>query len=145
MSVVDNAPGYRIESLLRPAAGTGFTSVSVDGRTARLCLAAVGEQEPCLGLLASEPDAQLRSTAQGLVIRTTTSTQLSLYLTDLTAGGDSVGLGVIDPAAVVSRHDVRAAILLATEPAFDDRRTRLEAVGLRLLRQIGPYAVFLRP
>jgi len=142
MSVVDNAPGYRIESVLRPAAGMAFTSVSIDGRTARLCLARIGEQEPCVELWASEPDAQLRSTSQGIAIQTTTSTQLSLYLTDLTAGGDSVGLGLIDPAAVVARHDVKAAILLATDPAFGDRRARLEAVGLQLVRQIGPYAVF---
>jgi hypothetical protein len=141
MSVVDNAPGYRIESLLRPAAGMGFTSVSIDGRSARLCLPKVGEQEPCLGLLASEPDAQLRSTSQGLVVQTTTSTQLSLYLTDLTSGGDSVGLGLIDPAAVLASHDVKAAILLAIDPAFDDRRVRLEELGLHLVRQIGPYAV----
>jgi len=142
MSIIDNAPGYRIESLLRPAPGTAFTSVSIDGRQARLCIARVGEQEPCFELLASEPDAQLRSTSQGIAVETTTSTQLSLYLTDLTAGGDSVGLGLIDPAGVVARHDVRAAILLATDPAFDDRRMRLEAVGLQLVRQIGPYAVF---
>lgn len=145
MSVIDNAPRYRIESVLRPASGAAFTSVSIDGRKARLCLARVGEQEPCLELWASEPDAQLRSTSQGLVVRTTKSTQLSLYLTDLTAGGDSVGLGLIDPAAVVARRDVKAAILLATDPAFDDRRARLEAVGLHLVRQIGPYAVFQAP
>ena len=142
MSVVDNAPGYRIESVLRPAAGMAFTSVSIDGRTARLCLARIGEQEPCLELWASEPDAQLRSTSEGIAVQTTTSTQLSLYLTDLTAGGDSVGLGLIDPAAVVARHDVKAAILLASDPAFGDRRARLEAVGLQLVRQIGPYAIF---
>src|SRR6185437_8796592 len=142
MSIVDNAPGYRIESLLRPAAGMAFTSVSIDGRSARLCLARVGEQEPCVGLLASEPDAQLRSTSQGIVAQTTTSTQLSLYLTDLTPAGGSVGLGLIDPAAVLASHDVKAAILLAIDPAFDDRRARLEAVGLHLVRQIGPYAVF---
>ena len=145
MSVIDNAPRYRIESVLRPASGAAFTSVSIDGRKARLCLARVGEQEPCLELWASEPDAQLRSTSQGLVVRTTKSTQLSLYLTDLTAGGDSVGLGLIDPAAVVARRNVKAAILLATDPAFDDRRVRLEAVGLHLVRQIGPYAVFQAP
>jgi hypothetical protein len=43
---------------------------------------------------------------------------------------------------VVARHDVKAAILLATDPAFGDRRARLEAVGLQLVRQIGPYAIF---
>ncbi|HTK44067.1 MAG TPA: hypothetical protein VL749_01780 [Patescibacteria group bacterium] len=142
MSIVDNAPGYRIESLLRPAPGMSFTSVSIDGRKARLCTARLGEEQPCLELWASEPDAQLRSTSQGIAVQTTTSTQLSLYLTDLTAGGDSVGLGLIDPASVIARHDVEAAILLATDPAFDDRRMRLEAVGLQLVRQIGPYAVF---
>ena len=79
------------------------------------------------------------------MVQTTTSTQLSLYLTNLTAGGDSVGLGLIDPSAAVERHDVKAAILLATEPAFDDRRERLEVVGFQLVQQIGPYAVLLRP
>jgi hypothetical protein len=142
MSVVDNAPGYRIESVLRPAAGMGFTSISIDGRKARICLPRVGEQQPCLELWASQPDAQLRSTSQGLAVQTTTSTQLSLFLTDLTPGGDSVGLGLIDPAAVARSHDVKAAILLATDPVFDDRRVRLEAVGFHLVRQIGPYAVF---
>jgi hypothetical protein len=142
MSVIDNAPGYRIDSVLRPAPGLAFTSVSIEGRKARLCVARLGEQEPCLELWASEPDAQLRSTSQGIAVQTTTSTQLSLYLTDLTAGGDSVGLGLIDPAAVIAGHDVKAAILLATDPAFDDRRMRLEAVGLQIVRQIGPYAVF---
>jgi hypothetical protein len=145
ISLIDNAPGYAIESTLRPAPGMQFTSVSIDGRKALVCLTRIGDQEPCLQLWASEPDAQLRSTSGGLVVRTTTSTQLSLYLTDLTAGGESVGLGLIDPSALVERHDIKAAILLATDPAFDDRRLRLEAVGLHLVRQIGPYAVFQGP
>jgi hypothetical protein len=142
MSVIDSAPRYRIESVLRPAGGMAFTSVSIDGRSARICVAKVGEQEPCLQVWASEPDALLRSTSQGLEVQTTTSTQLSLYITDLTASGASVGLGLIDPAAVIARHDVKAAILLAADPAFDDRRARLEALGLQLVRQIGPYAIF---
>ena len=145
MSLIDNAPGYAIQSVLRPAAGMSFTSISIDGRKASLCLTRIGDREPCLQLWASEPDAQMRSTSQGLAIRTTTSTQLSLYLTDLTAGGDSVGLGLVEPSAVVERHDIRAAILLAIDPAFDDRRLRLEAVGFHLVRQIGPYAVLQRP
>jgi hypothetical protein len=145
ISLIDNAPGYAIQSVLRPAPGMRFTSVSIDGRKALLCLTRIGEQEPCLQLWASEADAQLRSTSRGLMVETTTSTQLSLYLTDLTAGGDSVGLGLIDPAATVERYNIKAAILLATDPAFDDRRVRLEAVGLHLVRQIGPYAVLQRP
>jgi hypothetical protein len=125
ISVIDNAPEYAIEETLRPAPGMRFTSVAIDGRKARLCLTRIGEQEPCLQVWASEPDAELRSTSRGLVVRTTASTQLSLYLTDLTAGGESVGLGLIDPSAVVQRYDIKAAILLATDPAFDDRRLRL--------------------
>jgi hypothetical protein len=145
ISLIDNAPGYAIQSVVRPAPGMRFTSVSIDGRMARLCLTRIGEQEPCLQLWASESDSELRSTAQGLAIRTATSTQLSLYVTDLTPGGDSVGLGLIEPAAAFERHNIRAAILLATDPAFDDRRARLEAAGLQLARQIGPYAVLQRP
>jgi hypothetical protein len=145
MSIVDNAPGYRIQSLLRPAYGVTFTSVGLDGREARLCLPRVGEQEPCIDLWASEPDAQLRSTPDGIVAETTTSTQLSLYLTDITAGGSSVSLGVIDPAAVAARHDLKAAILLASDPVFLSRRARLEALGFGIVSQIGPYAVFQRP
>jgi len=145
MNIIDNAPGYRIQSLLRPAFGVTFTSVGIDGRGARLCLPRVGEQEPCVDLWVSEPDAQLRSTPDGIVAETATSTQLSLYLTDDTAGGPSVGLGVIDPAAVVASHDLKAAILLATDAAFVSRRARLEALGFHVVTQIGPYAVLQRP
>jgi hypothetical protein len=145
MNIVDNAPGYRIQSLLRPAFGVTFTSVGLDGRQARLCLPRVGEREPCIDVWASEPDAQLRATADGIVAETTTSTELSLYLTDDTSGGSSVGLDVIDPAAVAARHDLKAAILLATDPAYVSRRARLEALGFQLVSQIGPYAVLQRP
>lgn len=145
LSLIDSAPGRAIQSVLRPAPGMAFTSVGIDGRKASLCLTRIGDQDPCLQLWASEPDAELQSTSRGLTIHTTTSSQLSLYITDLTAGGDSVGLGLIEPSAVVEHRDIKAAILLAIDPAFDDRRLRLEALGFHLVRQIGPYAVLQRP
>jgi len=145
LSLIDTAPGRTIQSVLRPASGMAFTSVSIDGRKATLCLTRVGDLEPCLQLWASQSDAALRSTSRGLAIQTTTSTQLSLYVTDLTAGGDSVGLGLLEPTALVDRHDVKAAILLAIDPAFGDRSVRLEALGFHLVKQFGPYAVLQRP
>lgn len=145
LSVIDNAPGYAIQSALRPAPGMAFTSVNVDGQSARVCLTKVGAGEPCLQLWASQADAAWQMTSGGLTIRTTDSTQLSLYVTDLTGGDASVGLGVIDPAAAIAQHDVKAAILLDIDPAYDDRRLRLEALGFEVVRQIGPYAVLRRP
>jgi hypothetical protein len=145
LSVIDNSPGYSIQSLLRPASGMAFTSVTIDGQSARVCLTKVGGEEPCLQLWVAQADAAWQQTSRGLSIRTATSTQLSLYVTDLTGGDASVGLAVIDPAAAVTQHDVKAAILLDIDPAYDDRRLRLQALGFEVVRQIGPYAVLRRP
>jgi hypothetical protein len=145
LAMVDSSPGYTIQSVLRPASGMAFTSATIEGQSARICLSAVGAAEPCLQLYVSQPDAAWQVTSAGLSVHTTVSTQLSLYLTDLTGGAASVGLAVIDPAAAVAQHDVKAAILLDIDPAYGDRRSRLQALGFEVVQEIGPYAVLRRP
>lgn len=144
LTLTDDSPGHQVQTLLRPAPGVAITSLLVQGREAQACFTAIGDRQPCVRIWSAEPDSVLEATDAGLAVHTTSSTRLQLLITDLTPGGASVGLNVLDPATLVADHDVRAAILVQTDPAFDGREKRLEALGFRMARSIGLYAVLLR-
>jgi hypothetical protein len=144
LTLTADSPGHLIQTVLRPASGIALTSLLVAGREAEACFTLIGDRQPCVRIWSGEPDAVLQATDAGLAVRTTTSTRLELYVTDLTPGDASVGLKIIDPATLLAQRDVRGAILVQTDPAFDGRRTRLESLGFELKQSVGLYAVFIR-
>jgi len=144
MSITDSSPGYRLQTTLAPPLGMAIVSLQIQGQVARMCLTEIGGSEPCLRVYVSQPDAVLSAAPGGLSVRTTTSTRLSLFVTDLTAGGASVGLAILDPAQIVREHDVRAAILVRTDPAYAARSRRLSSLGFHSVGPAGIYDVMVR-
>jgi hypothetical protein len=144
MSVTDSSPGYRLTTQLRPPLGMAMTSVLVDGREARICMTLIGDQQPCVRIWVTQADATLTATTQGITLATSTSSRLEFYITDLTPGGTSAGLNVLDPARLMAEHNVRAAILVRIDPAYGERSRRLEALGFHELPPVGIYAVLVR-
>jgi hypothetical protein len=69
---------------------------------------------------------------------------LELQITDLTAGGAFVGLGLLDPRELVTKYDVGAAILDAYDRSYDETTGRLGALGFRVSFVDGTYALLLR-
>jgi hypothetical protein len=63
-------------------------------------------------------------------------------VTDLTAGGASSGLRLLDPAALVDTYHVGAAIL-RRDTSYETRRARLELLGFHVARAEGPYIVMV--
>lgn len=142
--LTDTTSGVGIENVFSPPTGMSFTSLEITGREARVCFTRIGVQDPCLRIFGVQADAILEPTPEGgLRIRTAGST-LGILVTTLTASGPSVGLGTLDPGALLATHNVGAALLVATDPSFEFRRDRLVALGFQVAHTSGPYAVLVR-
>ena len=117
----------------------------VSATEATVCLPPLGDAPPCARIWVGHPDASLSITATGdLRVTTTTDGRIDLLVTALSAGKASVGLGLLDPAQVLAKRNVRAALLWRFDPNFQDRVSRLEDVGFRTASSIGPYQILLR-
>lgn len=145
MQLVDESPGSAVRTVLRPPRGMTITSFDVKGREGRVCFTQIGESEPCVRVWVAPADATIKPTGDGgLAAATATSSRLEIDITALTAGSTSVGLSLLDPAALVGEHNVGAAILNSLDPAFDSRVGRLGALGFRVAKTFGSYAVLVR-
>jgi hypothetical protein len=144
MALTFDSPGNRIATELQPPGGIAITSAAVNGHEADLCFTTIGEEQPCVRIWARESDAVVSATDHGIAVQTSSSSRLEIYVTDLTAGGPSVGLGILDPAQLVSEHAVRAAILQTTDPSFASRVERLAALGFERTSTFDTYAVLVR-
>jgi hypothetical protein len=131
-------------SVLYPAPGIAFTSVETRANQAHVCFSRRGTSVPCLDLAVLAVDAAIeRSEGGGLLVRGAAG-GLELQITDLTAGGAFVGLGLLDPRELVTKYNVGAAILDAYDPSYDETGERLSALGFRVSIVDGMYAVLLR-
>jgi hypothetical protein len=144
LELVDRAPGTLVETTLGPPSGMAITSVEVAGREARLCFTRIGASEPCVRVFASQPAAVLETTESGSLRINAGGPELNLLVTALTPSGPSVHLGLLDPDQLVRDHQVGAALLVSTDPAFSSRQARLETLGFELGHMVGPYAVMVR-
>jgi hypothetical protein len=144
LMLTDTVTGGTIENVLTPPAGMAVTDISVDGREVHLCFTQIGSAEPCVRIWAAQPDATFEALAGGGLRVQSNGPQLDLHVTALTAGGPSVDLEVLDPATLISRHRVGAALLVASDPSYAFRVRRLEALGFREEHRVGPYAILVR-
>jgi hypothetical protein len=143
MRVTQAAAGAGIVSELTPARGTALVSLKITGRVATACFTDLGGSPPCIRIEATDAGTQLRPSADGLSVDSGTG-RIDLLVTATTAGGASVGLGLLDPAELVDAHDVGAALLWQPDPAYAARLERLVALGFREARAFGAYQVLLR-
>ena len=120
---------------LRPPTGVALTNVESANGTAELTFARYGRDEPRLRLDVSGGTIT-RAPSGGLLIAAS-GPDLSLRVTDLTAGGASTSLRLLDPRLLIADYDVGAAIL-RRDPG---RVTRRCSVALLLLGVIGALVV----
>jgi hypothetical protein len=143
LRLVEIATGGSLEVTLS-ASSVGIASMDIAGHEANVCFTQVGASQPCVRIVASQPDAVLEASIGGGLRVGSASGRLDLLVTDLTAGGPSIGLAQLDPGSLVVAHDVGAALLVATDPAYPFRRHRLEMLGFREVHRVGPYEILVR-
>jgi hypothetical protein len=131
--------GLRAE--LRPATGAAITSVTAEGGSADVTFARVGRAEPRVRI--DVRGGTVAQAASGGLALSTSGRELSVTVTDLTGGAASSTLGLLDPRELIDAYDVGAAVLLR-DPAYEDRRDRLELLGFRVAHAEGPYIVMVR-
>lgn len=126
---------------LRPPTGVALTNVESANGTAELTFARYGRDEPRLRLDVS--GGTITWAPSGGLLIAASGPDLSLRVTDLTAGGASTSLRLLDPRLLIADYDVGAAIL-RRDPAYEDRRRRLELLGFHVAHVDGPYVVMVR-
>ena len=127
-------------------AGMALTSLDAHGREGLACFTEIGGREPCVRIWIGQDDGALAwGPNGGIQISTTASSRIDVHLTAVTPGEPSVGLGLLDPPAIVDERDLGAALLYAPDPAYPARAQRLHDLGFEFARVIGPYRVFLNP
>jgi len=133
-----------VEVELRPSSGVALIDVqpsTLSGST-ELTFARLGRSEPRLRLTV-EGGGSIAQAQSGGVLIAAPGPRLTLRVTDLTAGGASSTLRLLDPPALVDAYDVGAAIL-RRDGAYEGRRARLELLGFHVARAEGPYIVMVR-
>ncbi len=131
--------GLRAE--LKAQSGTAILNVELADQSAIVTFARFGRTEPRLRI--DLPNGTITANDSGSLFLATTGSDLSVTVTDLTAGGASASLRLLDPRAVVDDYGV-GAVILHRDPAYEDRRDRLELLGFRVAHDDGPYVVMVR-
>lgn len=131
--------GMQIE--VRPLTGIAVIDTSVNGLVAELTFARMGRSEPRLRLTLA--NGTFVATETGGLLITSPGSDLSLRVTDLTPGGASSSLRLLDPAVLVADYHV-GAVILRRDQTYDARRARLELLGFHVARAEGPYIVMVR-
>lgn len=138
------SPGRTLDLGLLPAVRDSIRSIESDGAEARVCFASTGDEQPCLRIIATQADAAFSVQRGALRFATHESEKLTLLITALTPGGQSVSLHLLDPRRLVEGHHLGAALLWKVDPSFEARALRLEALGFRRAASFGDYQVMLR-
>ncbi|MEA2674703.1 MAG: hypothetical protein QOI92_1895 [Chloroflexota bacterium] len=139
---VDGAEAIQGLSLeLRPPSGVAIVSVTGSGGAAVVTFARYGQTEPRLGI--SVPGGSIALNDAGGLRISVPARDLSMTIRDLTAGGATTSLQLLDPAQLVAAYDVGAAVL-RHDTSYDARRARLELLGFHVAMAEGPYVVMIR-
>ncbi|HYK95181.1 MAG TPA: hypothetical protein VE011_04830 [Candidatus Dormibacteraeota bacterium] len=131
--------GMRIE--LRPPSGVVIVGLAASGDSAVVTFGRLGDAQPQLRISAPGGTIALNG-AGGLDIQVP-GRALSVTVTDLTAGGATTSLRLLDPAQLVGDYGVGAAIL-RHDASYEARRARLELLGFHVAEAAGPYVVMIR-
>jgi hypothetical protein len=145
LRILASATSRRVAAILTPSVGIHITSLAFAGDQASACFSERAGSAPCLRFHVADGGRLIDDGNGGIRIRGNRTGVIDVLVTALTAGNPSVGLGLLDPARVAADHDVRAAVLNASDPAYLGRLARLEALGFREGRRFGTYAVLIRP
>jgi hypothetical protein len=145
LSLTDETPSGATQSVLHAAPGIVLTSVETSANQAHVCFSRRGNSVPCLDLRMTNQEARIEATDQGgLRLVASGDGPSELLITDLTAGDAFVGLGLLDPRELVTKHNVGAAIVIAYGPSYAMTLSRLTPLGFRLSFVEGIYAVLVR-
>ena len=139
------ATSRHLTTILAPSEGIKLTSLAISADRATACFTARAGSSPCLRFHVADGGRLSDDGNGGIKIRGNSTGVIDVLVTALTAGDASVGLGLLDPVQVAAEHDVRAAVLYASDPAYIGRLARLEVLGFREQKRFGPYAVLIRP
>jgi hypothetical protein len=143
--ILQQSPRNDIATVLYPPEGMTWTVSDITPREMTVCVPLTGGREPCVRIWAGRSDVTMRRTADGGIrLATSGGHRIELLVTALTAGEPSVGLGLLDPAALIAERNVRAALLWTADPAYVGRVRRLAALGFHAATRFGPYQVMLR-
>lgn len=144
MSVATTLPVAGLQLELRPAGSMPTSQVSINGRVAIMSFTRVGSGEPTLRVVLAGSGGVLSRSATGGLRVQSSSSQVRLLITDLTAASSpTVTLAWLDPMELVERYGVEA-VLLARDPTLDARRARMAAMGFRQARDFGSYVLMVR-
>ena len=139
---VDTALGVGgLQAELRPMTGVAITSVAGQGASAVVTFARIGQTEPKVRI--DVANGAVSQTSTGGLLLATFDRDLAVTVTDLTAGAPSSSLQILDPRELVETYEV-GAVILRRDPAYEDRRDRLELLGFRVAHAEGPYVVMVR-
>jgi hypothetical protein len=130
-----------LQAELRPIPGMPIVAIEHVPGGAILTFPRTGTTEPRLRI--DVAGGWLLESPEGGVAVTSSSEALRLTVTDLTRGGASASLGVLDPEELIEAYAVGAAIL-RRDPTYEDRRDRLAFLGFRVAFAEGPYVVMVR-
>ncbi|MEX0626203.1 MAG: hypothetical protein WD402_06650 [Chloroflexota bacterium] len=130
--------GFELELTPGQLALTGLGMID---RAAELTFAVAGSSAPRVRVVVSGLSATLEPLPDGGLRVRSAGGPIRLLITDL-SGADSptIGAQFLDPAQLISAYGV-GAVLLVRDPAFEDRRIRLEALGFHVVQTFGPYIV----
>jgi len=131
--------GLRAE--LRALTGLPILSVVPDGNGVIVTFPRTGLTEPRLRI--EVPGGTVTSTPDGGIVLASPGASMTATITDLSPGGASASLGLLDPRALIDDYTVGAAIL-RRDPSYEDRRDRLAFLGFRVAHAEGPYVVMVR-
>jgi 4-amino-4-deoxy-L-arabinose transferase-like glycosyltransferase len=121
------------------------TDLVLAGAEADLTFDVAGSGPPRLRAVLSGASATLERLPDGGLRVRSSGGPIRLLITDLSGAGPSVvGAQFLEPGQLLTAYHV-GAVLLVRDPAFDGRRTRLEALGFHLAQAFGPYAVMVTP
>lgn len=131
--------GLRAE--LRGVSEASIVRIEPAGDSAIVTFARAGLAQPRLRI--EVIDGTVEQTAAGGILLSSRGPKLLAQVTNLTPGAPSSGLRMLDPRTLVDDYAV-GAVILRRDPAYDDRRARLEALGFHVAHIEGPYIVMVR-
>lgn len=128
---------------LAPAPGAQVTDVTTSDGEAVLTYGVMGATAPQLRFTTSG-DARLVASLDGSITIRSDGSPARVLVTDLTASVSSeIALQVLRPTTLLDRYGVEAA-LLPRDSLYEARVARLEALGFRVVEELGPYSILRR-
>jgi len=132
-----------LELDLLPVRGMAVTSVEGIGSIADIRFTRLGLSAPHLRIVVADGRGTIEWLAGGGLRIRSTSTQLRLLVTDLSASSTySADLRLLCTEELRDAYRI-GAVILAQDPSLASRQQRMERLGFHLATSLGPYAVMV--